>query len=242
MTPRTTTDTTLDPSRLEARSRALADAIELGNGQLDAAAMEDAERIVRKVDERTAIVGSHTVVALAGATGSGKSSLFNAVVGAEVAQPGVRRPTTSTPTAAVWGMEPAGELLTWLGVGKRHMVPKSQDHGERDLDGLVLLDLPDFDSRETRNREEAERVIKLSDVFVWVTDPQKYADARLHDDYVKALRDYGAVMVVVLNQADRLTPEQREQCIADLQRLLEADGVPDAVSYTHLTLPTNREV
>lgn len=112
MTPRTTTDTTLDPSRLEARSRALADAIELGNGQLDAAAVEDAERIVRKVDERTAIVGSHTVVALAGATGSGKSSLFNAVVGAEVAQPGVRRPTTSTPTAAVWGMEPAGELLT----------------------------------------------------------------------------------------------------------------------------------
>lgn len=228
MTPRTTTDTTLDPSRLEARSRALADAIELGNGQLDAAAVEDAERIVRKVDERTAIVGSHTVVALAGATGSGKSSLFNAVVGAEVAQPGVRRPTTSTPTAAVWGMEPAGELLTWLGVGKRHMVPQSQDHGERNLDGLVLLDLPDFDSRESRNREEAERVIKLSDVFVWVTDPQKYADARLHDDYVKALRDYGAVMVVVLNQADRLTPEQREQCIADLQRLLEADGVPDA--------------
>ena len=35
----------------------------------------------RKVSERTALVGGHTVVALAGATGSGKSSLFNVLVG-----------------------------------------------------------------------------------------------------------------------------------------------------------------
>ena len=41
------------------------------------------------------VVGA--VVALAGATGSGKSSLFNALVGEEVAQAGTRRPTTSTP-------------------------------------------------------------------------------------------------------------------------------------------------
>ena len=29
-------------------------------------------------------------------------------------------------------------------------------------------------------------MLELVDLFVWVTDPQKYADARLHDDYVAA--------------------------------------------------------
>ena len=55
------------------------------------------------------------------------------------------------------------------------------------LDGLVLLDLHDFDSRVIEHRQEAERILALVDVFVWVTDPQKYADARLHDDYLQAL-------------------------------------------------------
>ena len=53
-------------------------------------------------------------------------------------------------------------------------------------DGLVLLDLPDFDSRRLEHRVEADRVLELVDVFVWVTDPQKYADARLHHDYLAA--------------------------------------------------------
>ena len=81
-----------------------------------------ADAVVAKVAERTALVGGHTVVALAGATGSGKSSLFNALVGDAVAKVGVRRPTTSTPTAAIWGDEPVGDLLDWLGVGTRHHV------------------------------------------------------------------------------------------------------------------------
>ena len=53
--------------------------------------------VVDKVRARTAMRGGHTVVALAGATGSGKSSLFNALVGADVATVGARRPTTVTP-------------------------------------------------------------------------------------------------------------------------------------------------
>ena len=45
--------------------------------------------------------------------------------------------------------------------------------------------------RLSRGRRTASRpsgVLELVDVFVWVTDPQKYADARLHDDYVAAAR------------------------------------------------------
>jgi len=223
--------------QLSAAATALAAAVEAGGAQLPAPERDRADAVVSKVSERTALVGGHTVVALAGATGSGKSSLFNALVGTPVATVGVRRPTTSTPTAAIWGEEPVGDLLDWLGVGTRHLVPSdpaSESGGGRrggpvgSLDGLVLLDLPDFDSREIGNRTEAERVLELVDLFVWVTDPQKYADARLHDDYVAALATHEAVTMVVLNQSDRLTEAEVAQCRADLVRLMERDGVPRA--------------
>ena len=210
----------LTVDELSARADALAGAVETGGERLERGAAQRATAVVDKVRERNSLVGGHTVVALAGATGSGKSSLFNALVGADIARVGQRRPTTSTPTAAVWGTEPAGALLDWLSVGTRHHVPEPGD-----LDGLVLVDLPDFDSRESAHREEAQRILELVDVFVWVTDPQKYADAVLHDDYVAVLRDYGAVTIVVLNQVDRLPPGGEEQIAADLARLLERDGL-----------------
>jgi GTP-binding protein EngB required for normal cell division len=216
---------------LATRSTALADALEAGGRQLDPQAVAAARAVTTKVEERLGISGGHTVVALAGATGSGKSSLFNALVGSEVATVGARRPTTSTPTAGIWGQEPVGHLLTWLGVGSRHFVTAHSPAATTaagGMEGLVLLDLPDFDSREATHRVEAERVLALADVFVWVTDPQKYADARLHDDYVKALAAHEAVMIVVLNHADRLGEEDRKRMLADLSRLLKADGVPHA--------------
>ncbi|MGL5851876.1 MAG: ABC transporter, partial [Phycicoccus sp.] len=83
-----------------------------------------------------------------------------------------------------------------------------------------------LDSRALANRAEAARVLELVDLFVWVTDPQKYADARLHDEHVRALATHEAVTMVVLNQADRLTPAEVETCRADLVRLMERDGVP----------------
>jgi GTP-binding protein EngB required for normal cell division len=215
---------------LEQKASSLERALETGDGQLDPARLERARGLVAKVGERTSIAGNHTVVALAGATGSGKSSLFNALVGSPVATVGARRPTTSRPIAAVWGDEDAGPLLDWLGVRERHHVGAEDDGdpgepGPGDLDGLVLLDLPDFDSRVLSHREEAERVLALVDVFVWVTDPQKYADARLHDDYLRALATHDAVTVVVLNQSDRLVGDGVAQVRTDLARLAAADGI-----------------
>ncbi len=219
----------VSPEQLEASATALAAAVEAGGEQLPEGERARADAVVAKVTERTALVGGHTVVALAGATGSGKSSIFNALVGSEVATVGVRRPTTSTPTAAIWGEEPVGDLLDWLGVGTRHLVVADDDGAQvGSLDGLVLLDLPDFDSLELTHRAEAERVLELVDLFVWVTDPQKYADSRLHDDYVAALATHEAVTMVALNQADRLTPAEVKECLADLVRLMERDGVPRA--------------
>ncbi len=213
-------------SALAAGAEGLEAALEAGGADLPVEAAARARAAVRKIRERSALVGAHTVVALAGATGSGKSTLFNALVGGTVATVGARRPTTSTPTAATWGDAPVGELLDWLDVRQRHHVTGAAATPRvGTLDGLVLLDLPDFDSREAGNRAEAERMLGLVDLFVWVTDPQKYADAKLHDDYVAALASHDAVMLVVLNQVDRLTPAETEQCLSDLRRLLERDGI-----------------
>ncbi|MGB7818572.1 MAG: GTPase, partial [Ornithinibacter sp.] len=215
--------------QLAAAANSLSAAVDAGGEQLPADQRDRVRAVVEKVGQRTALVGGHTVVALAGATGSGKSSLFNALVGAPVATVGVRRPTTAEATAAAWGSEPAADLLAWLGVGSRHLVEGDDaDAPLGSLDGLVLLDLPDFDSREGTHRVEAERVLELVDLFVWVTDPQKYADARLHDDYVAALATHEAVTMVVLNQSDRLAEAEVQQCRADLVRLMERDGVPRA--------------
>jgi putative protein kinase ArgK-like GTPase of G3E family len=211
---------------LTVRAEALAEALRTGGDKLPADEVARAEQVLRKVPARRGIVGGRTVVALAGATGSGKSSLFNALVAEPVSRIGARRPTTSVPTAAVWGDEPSGELLDWLRVGARHQVPRTTRRAET-LDGLVLLDLPDFDSRVAEHRAEADRVIELADVFVWVTDPQKYADAVLHDDYVKRMATHSSVSLVVLNQIDRLGRAETSQCVDDLQRLLAADGLSD---------------
>lgn len=239
-----------DTQTVAGQARAVRAAIEAGGDQLDRGEVVRAALTIEKVEQRSALAGDHTVVALAGATGSGKSSIFNAVAGAGVAEIGARRPTTSTPTAAVWGESSAGALLDWLGVSRRHAVASvasvAVDGGdgtgspgvdgshapgapgeEGDLDGLVLLDLPDFDSRDLSHRHEAERILELCDVFVWVTDPQKYADALLHDDFVRNLAGHALVMLVVLNQADRLDDAGLAACRADLARLFAADGVHD---------------
>ncbi|HEY7988801.1 MAG TPA: GTPase [Lapillicoccus sp.] len=231
---------------VRAQAEALDVALAAGGDQLDADDVAAARQIIAKVGQRNALTGDHTVVALAGATGSGKSSLFNAIAGQELAQVGATRPTTSTPSAAVWGDDPAGPLLDWLAVPRRHAVsaPSGEPTDEQagSLDGLVLLDLPDFDSREMSHRREAERVLALCDVFVWVTDPQKYADALLHDEYVKQLTGHSAVMLVVLNQVDRLLSESAvETCRQDLVRLLKLDGV-DGVQVLTTSVLTGKDI
>jgi GTP-binding protein EngB required for normal cell division len=231
---------------VRAQAEALDAALAAGGDQLDADDVAAARQIIAKVGQRNALTGDHTVVALAGATGSGKSSLFNAIAGQELAQVGATRPTTSTPSAAVWGDDPAGPLLDWLAVPRRHAVsaPSGEPTDEQagSLDGLVLLDLPDFDSREMSHRREAERVLALCDVFVWVTDPQKYADALLHDEYVKQLTGHSAVMLVVLNQVDRLLSESAvETCREDLVRLLKLDGV-DGVQVLTTSVLTGKDI
>lgn len=236
------------------RTAALESAVLAGDGRVDADVLAQARDVVRRARERAGLSAEHTVVALAGATGSGKSSVLNALAGSELATAGVRRPTTSHALAAVWGpggAGPAGPLLDWLEVHRRHEMGTplaSGDSGDdeprpgalrsllrgtgrraQDLtDGLVLLDLPDHDSVVTEHRVRAERLVERADLLVWVVDPQKYADAALHERYLRPLAGHAGVVVVVLNQVDRLSPQDAEACLADLRRLTAQDGLGDA--------------
>jgi len=204
--------------------RALGEAVELCEGRVDSDALGEARRVVDQADRRLAISGGATVVALAGATGSGKSSTFNALSGTTLATVGVRRPTTAHAMACSWGEESAEELLDWLQIPRRHAL-EADPEMDPALDGLVLLDLPDHDSTELDHRMEVDRLVQLVDMLIWVVDPQKYADAAIHDRYLRPLAQHADVMMIILNHVDELTAVQREQCLSDLRRLLDSEGL-----------------
>jgi GTP-binding protein EngB required for normal cell division len=202
------------------RLAALREAVELAEDRLEVPEVSAARTVLAKAGAREAL-GDATVVALAGATGSGKSTLFNALVGAEVSSPGVRRPTTGVAHAAVWGESGQDRLLDWLELPRRHRVTAPDE----ELDGLVLLDLPDHDSTTAAHRLEVDRLVQLVDVLVWVLDPQKYADAAVHDRYLAPYAAHTGVLLVVLNQVDRLDEQAAQACLADLRGLLDREGL-----------------
>ncbi|GAB2948561.1 GTPase [Nonomuraea fastidiosa] len=208
---------------LDSRLAALIEAADLGAGRLPDEAVAAAREVAGRAGARRELSLDHTVVALAGATGSGKSSLYNALAGKKLADVGVTRPTTSAAQAALWDGDGAGPLLDWLEVPYRHSA--SEATGAGDLAGLVLLDLPDHDSIRLSHRLEVDRLVSQVDLLVWVVDPQKYADAALHERYLRPLAGHRDVTVMVLNQVDRLPPAAVERCLDDLRRLLEGDGL-----------------
>ncbi len=219
---------------LSERLSALARLVQIGSARagpdgFNAGLLTDAEALLTRAGERLRLSSHHTIVVLAGGTGSGKSSLFNQLAGAQYSPAGVLRPATREPHACVWGMEGAGPLLEWLGIEPRRRYARSSalEEGERALTGLLLVDLPDHDS-VTSGSAEVSRLIAQADLMVWVLDPQKYADAAVHSRYLVPMAGHSSVIAAALNQADLLTPEQVQDCVSDLRRLLDAEGLHDA--------------
>ena len=249
----------------------LKEAISYGEGRVPETVLLDAAETLERLSQRRELSTEHTVIGFFGATGSGKSTLFNAIAGQNIALSAPTRPTTSTVQAAIWEAEGSEELLDWLGIDKR-VYPQTQAlaaEGETTAGnkaggnnkavegaaapnavtepapglfnrirravggrgemrtrtgGLILLDMPDFDSVTTTNRDLAARMMRYVDVLVWVVDPQKYADAVIHRDFMVPLAASGAQALCVLNQADKLAPAEVPAVLASLTRLLQAEG------------------
>ncbi|TWG97434.1 50S ribosome-binding GTPase [Nocardioides sp. J9] len=213
------------------RLQGLGDAVVAARGHVPDELLDEVASAADRATGRLRLSARHTVVAIAGATGSGKSSTYNALTGLELSSVGVRRPTTSWATAVVWGSEGADELLDWIGIPPRHQTMRDSmldtRHTDSALDGVVLLDLPDHDSTEVSHHLEVDRLVAVADLMVWILDPQKYADAAVHDRYFKKLTSHQGVMLVALNHIDTVPVERRQAMVDDVRRLLAEDGLPD---------------
>ncbi|MFK0038731.1 GTPase [Paenarthrobacter sp. NPDC090517] len=213
-----------ESSQLQRRLESLNTARELAEGVLPDPDLQSVYDVLERATSRRSLSAGHTVVGFFGATGSGKSSLFNAVSGSELATATARRPTTSAPLAGIWGEEGSGPLLDWLDVKERHALPPVPGLADENS-GLVLLDLPDFDSTKVENREIVQRMVGMVDVLVWVLDPQKYADAAVHNDFLRPMASHGAVTLVVLNQVDKLNAADATAVMQSLEGILARDGL-----------------
>jgi len=213
-----------ESSALQRRLESLNTARELAEGVLPDPELQSVYEVLERATSRRSLSAEHTVVGFFGATGSGKSSLFNAVSDSSLATATARRPTTSAPLAGIWGVEGSGPLLDWLDVKERHSLPPVPGLADEHT-GLVLLDLPDFDSTRVENREIVQRMVGMVDVLVWVLDPQKYADAAVHNDFLRPMASHGAVTLVVLNQVDKLSAADAGAVMESLEGILARDGL-----------------
>src|SRR3712207_4669697 len=165
------------------------------------------------------------LMVVGGSTGAGKSTLVNSLVGAQVSEPGVLRPTTRAPVLAC---HPAD--LPWFeddrimpglsrttgapaGPGGLELAPT-----ERLPQGLALLDAPDIDSVVEANRTLAAQLLAAADAWLFVTTAARYADA-VPWDLLHAARDRGTALSVVLDRV----PEEAAGDVTDHLRSMLAE-------------------
>jgi GTP-binding protein EngB required for normal cell division len=206
-------------------------AIARADGLLDGPLLADLQHRAAGARRRDGFLGEALVLAFAGGTGSGKSSILNAMVGTDVVPTGIVRPTTQVATAVHANREftDLAPLIGAIGVTSTIIEAGAGD--------IVFVDLPDFDSTEAAHRHVVEEVLPRVDAVIWVLDPEKYADPVLHQEFLERLVPYEAQFVFALNQVDRLG-EHRIEVVANLEELLRSDGfaMPQVVSTVAVPL------
>ena len=205
-------------------------AVALAGRALGEEAVAGAAAVARRARERRGFLGTALVLAIAGGTGSGKSSLLNALAGEEVASVGAIRPHTEEPLAWVPApLDPGLEaLLDRFAVSARVLQERFPD--------IALIDLPDMDSVAAGHRATVDRLLPEVDGVIWVMDPEKYRDPVLHREYLAPLADAAPRLLFVLNHADRLGA-RAPMVAADLAAALAADGIAGSPIFVTAAAP-----
>lgn len=206
-------------------------AVAESQGVLEQSSVDAVATLARDIRVRLSYPETVVVAALAGGTGSGKSSLLNAVAGEELALTGGIRPMTSEPLALVpaSSADALSGYLDALGITER-----VEHHGPT---WLCLLDLPDSDSVEVDHRHQVDALLPRVDVVVWVADPEKYKDASLHHRYIAPLSGYQRQFLFVLNQVDRLDEADARLVEEDFAAALRQDGIAEPVVIVTVAQP-----
>ncbi len=159
-------------------------------------------RLAGRLNSLRVRLESPLIVATLGGTGTGKSSLINALAGAEVVRSGRDRPTTTRPALLCRpGLTPE-----MLGIDAREV--DVVQHDLPALANLVLVDCPDPDTTDAPGPLPSEttlarlrRILPLCDVLVVTTTQQKYRSARVAEELAAAAP--GARLVFVETHADQ---------------------------------------
>lgn len=203
----------------------LLDALDLAIGRARGVLPDDTvdsyQRSAKALRSRRGFAGDVLVLAIAGGTGSGKSSLLNAIAGEHVSSVSRLRPHTDVPMAWIPAAGGPGlqRLLDDLGVEQRVI----QEH----TPNLAVIDLPDMDSVAEWHRTTVEDLLPKVDAVLWIFDPEKYRDVALHEDFLVPLVAYRDQFVFVLNKMDRLPEEDKSVVVTHLMSVLSDDGFED---------------
>jgi energy-coupling factor transporter ATP-binding protein EcfA2 len=172
------------------------------------------------------------LVALVGSTGAGKSTLVNSIVGSQVSATGVRRPTTNSPVLAChpddigWFAENMF-LPTLPRVRQEGLARPGRDGllvlaaSEGMAKGVALLDTPDIDSVVRAHHEFAYQFLDASDLWLFMTSANRYADAPVWE-ILQHARERGAALGVVLS---RVPPSHRAELVDHFSAMLDANGI-----------------
>ncbi len=154
------------------------------------------------------------VVALAGGTGVGKSTLINALAGTTIAAPGVKRPTSDH--VAVY----LHKQVDFAPRVSPDTIPfKEHKHTSDQLRKVIILDLPDCDSISTMHKRITNEVLPHTDLLLLVTDPAKYGD-RIFYELAETTRHAQENKFIVLNKVDTLEVSYGEKKETVLNELL----------------------
>ncbi|MGN6161275.1 MAG: ABC transporter, partial [Marmoricola sp.] len=168
-------------------------------------------------------------------TGAGKSTLVNSIVGAAVTEAGVLRPTTRSPVLVHNPDDAEWFVKARILPDFRRTDRSSADPGLLQLvaspnvpQGIAVLDAPDVDSLEERNRVLAAQLLDAADMWLFVTSAARYAD-QVPWSYLRRAAERKAAVAIIL---DRTPAAAVGEVSAHLSRMLVARGLKDSPLFT----------